>query len=70
MTSLSLSVAHHPRALLAKLRQDARAAATWLSRRRHMLRGEHLLWLILAGIFLLYLLALVLEPSAAGRGGR
>jgi hypothetical protein len=70
MTSLSLSVVRHPRALLVKLRQDARTAAAWLSRRRHMLRGEHLLWLILAGVFLLYLLALVFEPSTVGKGGR
>jgi hypothetical protein len=70
MTSLSLSITRDPRALVSRLRRRARTAWTWLSHRLHRVRREHVLWLVLGAVFLLYLLALVLEPSAAGKGGR
>jgi hypothetical protein len=33
-------------------------------------RPEHVLWVVLIAVFLLYVLVLILEPSAAGKGGR
>jgi hypothetical protein len=33
-------------------------------------RPEHVLWFVLITVFLLFVLVLILEPSAAGKGGR
>lgn len=47
-----------------------RAAVAALARRARAVRPEYLLWVVLAATFLAFLLVLVLQPTAAGRGGR
>lgn len=70
-------VTHPSSLLLPRLRDklsrgvDAVRAVTrrgW--RRVRTLRREHLFWAALLILFALYALALVLQPTAAGRGGR
>jgi hypothetical protein len=34
------------------------------------MRPKHVLWFVLIAVFLLFALVLILEPSAAGKGGR
>jgi uncharacterized protein (DUF2236 family) len=55
---------------LARLRHRVAAGAASLSRRMHAVRPEHLLWVALAMLFVLFVLVLLFEPTAAGRGGR
>jgi len=58
------------RSLVSHVREAATRAAAFISRRVQTVRPEHVLWFVLIAVFLLFTLVLILEPSAAGKGGR
>ena len=55
---------------LVRLRHRIAASAASLSRRAHAVRPEHLFWAALAMVLVLFVLVLLFQPTAAGRGGR
>lgn len=57
-------------ARLSAIRATVRRLTAPLTRGLHALRREHLLWALLAVALLLFAVVLILEPTAAGRGGR
>lgn len=70
MTSPLLIAHRQPGLRLSRFRDAGRAAVAAAVRRLHAVRPEHVLWVVLIAVFLLYVLVLILEPSAAGKGGR
>jgi hypothetical protein len=56
--------------VLDRLHHAIRTATAGLTRRIRAIKLEQVLWLLLAAVFLLYVLTLLLEPSSAGKGGR
>jgi hypothetical protein len=44
--------------------------AASVSRRLHSVRPKHVLWVIMTVALVLYVLVLLLHPTAVGRGGR
>jgi len=70
MTSIPPIAHRQPRSLVSHLREGATRVLSFASRRLQAVRPDHVLWFVLITVFLLFVLVLILEPSAAGKGGR
>jgi hypothetical protein len=58
------------RSLFPRVRAGAMHVAASVSRRLHSVRPKHVLWVIMTVALVLYVLVLLLHPTAVGRGGR
>jgi hypothetical protein len=70
MTAISPIDQRQAHSRIHRVREGVTRAAAFVTRQARAVRPEQVLWVVLMAVFLSFVLVLMLEPSAAGRGGR